>query len=274
VDARSIEEAGRELGLRRWEECADAALAFVAGALAVVLGSRAALALAIAAFALALVAAARRYLLVERLALDRDAYVIGAVRRYGLPPHEPADAGAAVAVAAEPGRRAVAVRVLHRPRPRGGVRGRPRAARPRARGRRVRGGAGERRRLSAPAQRWRREPAPQPGRSGRGPAGGAAADPVRHPPRCITRPCGRFDRLRMLARQSPRLKQRRARDREAEREAQEQGLFPELAFRGQRDEYGRRQPTKRGEVPAPWRGLWHAVEGGRRSFPRAHGRAV
>ena len=83
MDARSIEEAGRELGLRRWEECADAALAIVAGALALLFGSRAALALAIAAFALALVAAARRYLLVERLALDRDAYVIGAVRRYG-----------------------------------------------------------------------------------------------------------------------------------------------------------------------------------------------
>jgi hypothetical protein len=85
VDARSIEEAGRELGLGCWEAFADAALAFVAGALAVLFGSRAALALAIAAFAfaLALVAAARRYLLVERLALDPDAYVIGAVRRYG-----------------------------------------------------------------------------------------------------------------------------------------------------------------------------------------------
>jgi hypothetical protein len=85
VDARSIEEAGRELGLGCWEAFADAELAFVAGALAVLFGSRAALALAIAAFAfaLALVAAARRYLLVERLALDPDAYVIGAVRRYG-----------------------------------------------------------------------------------------------------------------------------------------------------------------------------------------------
>jgi hypothetical protein len=89
VDARSVEEASRQLEQRRWEELANAALAVAASALAalgVLFGSRLVLALAIGAacaFALALVAAVRRYLLIERLALDRDAYVIAAVYRYG-----------------------------------------------------------------------------------------------------------------------------------------------------------------------------------------------
>ena len=89
MDARSIEEASRQLEQRRWEELANAAFAVAAGALAalgVLFGSPLVLALAIGAacaFALALVAAVRRYLLVERLALDRDAYVIAAVYRYG-----------------------------------------------------------------------------------------------------------------------------------------------------------------------------------------------
>jgi hypothetical protein len=89
VDARSIEEAGRELERRRWEVLADAALALAAGLLAVLgvlFESPVALALAIgaaSALALALVAALRRLWLIERLALDPDAYVIAAVRRYG-----------------------------------------------------------------------------------------------------------------------------------------------------------------------------------------------
>jgi hypothetical protein len=89
VDARSIEEASRELERRRWQVSADVAFALVAGALAapgVLFEPPVALALAIGAtiaLALSLVAAVRRYLLIERLALDRDAYAIAAVRRYG-----------------------------------------------------------------------------------------------------------------------------------------------------------------------------------------------
>lgn len=89
MDARSIEEASRELERRRWQVFADVAFALVAGALAapgVLFERPVALALAIGAaiaLALSLVAAVRRYLLIERLALDRDAYAIAAVRRYG-----------------------------------------------------------------------------------------------------------------------------------------------------------------------------------------------
>jgi hypothetical protein len=89
VDARSIEEASRELERRRWQVFADVTFALVAGApaaLGVLFEPPAALALAIGAafaLALALVAAVRRYLLIERLALDRDAYTIAAVHRYG-----------------------------------------------------------------------------------------------------------------------------------------------------------------------------------------------
>lgn len=89
MDARAIEQASRELELRRLDELANAALALVAAALAALSAlfeSQVALVLAIGAvFAavLAVVAAVRRHWLIECLALDPDAYGIAAVRRYG-----------------------------------------------------------------------------------------------------------------------------------------------------------------------------------------------
>ncbi len=85
MDVRSIEEADRQLERRRWDSFAKTALALGVGALAAPTGLlRVALAIGAAfGIALALVSAVRRRWLIERLALDPDAYVIAEVRRYG-----------------------------------------------------------------------------------------------------------------------------------------------------------------------------------------------
>jgi hypothetical protein len=89
VDARSIEQFEREVTVQSRHEFADAGLALLIGALAglaILIDTRLAFALvggAAFALVLALVAALKRRSLIHRLTLERDAYVIPAVRRYG-----------------------------------------------------------------------------------------------------------------------------------------------------------------------------------------------
>lgn len=90
MDARSVEVVERELGLRRLEMFVNGALAVVSGALAgAAEGFQPRLVLVFGigagcAFALAVVAVVRRRDLIRRVALEREAYVIPAVRRYGF----------------------------------------------------------------------------------------------------------------------------------------------------------------------------------------------